>query len=331
MLAETHDEEQRVSNAAEAARIAGSWGASSTLRAHAWKSLGRLRVYSPNVLRALDRVVPNSDEDEEVRRHAIWALGEIGRERPWIGGGKELNDVAIKGLKSALSRACALQLVEAIAKIYPQHSHSSEEAAETFMALNGLQAKFKEQLPGIYYTVLRSVADLQALADGLARILEVTKKDAGEEEKMRVYGAALALLRTIEDKQEPILANFDVQRARITHAFEALTQSLEYRERRLLLMVTWSLGRLASDPRLGRIVAGSIGDLLPSEDPALAFVSAWALSRFDGVTAGREAIREKILKSSVDAQVLRMVVVREGAEGLDRIQSLYGMSLEGQR
>ena len=58
-----------------------TWADTATARSLALQNLGLMRVSTPDVLAGLERLVRHPHP--EIRRQAIWALGEVSRDMTW--------------------------------------------------------------------------------------------------------------------------------------------------------------------------------------------------------------------------------------------------------
>ena len=135
--------EEQLENAVAVAEFGGDTGNDSALRCYAFETAGKLGVYEASVGDALGNAVADAGEPSVVRSWAAWAIGEVGRELPWDQRSKKLHADLIRALNGSLSAESAYYVVEALGKMYVQHTHTMDEQIATAEALNTLAARQK--------------------------------------------------------------------------------------------------------------------------------------------------------------------------------------------
>lgn len=233
-------------------------------------------------------------------------------------------------MATELAPATAQQLVEAFAKAYPPHSHSFDEDLAATRALNTLAARQRAALPGVYYVLLDRVmtADVAValVAEGVAR----ARQEPTEAHLAEAYSAVLLAVRWLASQQDQLLASLSTQQTALELAFEGLLSALSLDDRRLTLMLLWSLGEVAGDPAFAGLAGPGVAELAGAGDPVQRSLAAWALYRLRADLTARTALREVVLGTERSPLVYRVLAgLRSAERELDPIQKLVGVEPPG--
>lgn len=326
--ADTAGATSRISAAHHAARVGARLPGRPTrgelVRSSAWTTVGRLGVLDAEVLAEARQALLASGNAPTVRAHAAWALGELGRERSWEEA-RPASDALLEAMGTPLDADTAQQLVEALGKVFPPHEHTAEERLAVARALNVLAANQQEQLPTVFYVVQNRVLTFE---DAIQLVRDVSRRasaDPSEQNVAEAYTAVLTMVRWLSTRQDQLVAGYGDRRQAIRSAFEALLGAMDFEDRRLTLMLTWSLANVAQEPTFAQLVAERVGAEAADTDPAVRLVTAWGLHRLRTATPARDAVR-RVLASERDPEVLEVLarMVTDPRE-LDIVQRVYGV------
>jgi hypothetical protein len=329
--ADAKGENARISAAHHAAkrgaRLPKDAARGALVRSAAWTTVGRLGVLDGEVLAGAQGALLAERNAGEVRAHAAWALGELGRERSWDEA-RPVSDALLAAMHAQLDAATAHQVVEAFGKVYPPHDHTFEESLAAAKGLNALAANQTEQLPPVYYVVQNRVLTFEVAVRLLRDVTEQAQAQPSEQTIAEAYTAVLSMVRWLSSREEQLVADYGDRRQAIRSAFEALLGAMDLQDRRLTLLLTWSLGDLAAEPTFAELVGARIGAQAEDRDPVVRMITAWSLHRLRTATPAREAMRRTLAREQ-DPQVLEVLarMVTDPAE-LDIVQRAYGV--EGQ-
>jgi hypothetical protein len=294
------------------------------VRSAAWTAVGRLGVLDDDVVAAGRRALLAETNSPEVRAHAAWALGELGRERSWEEA-RPVSDVLVEAMSAELDAATAQQVIEAFGKVYPAHEHTPDEQLQAVKALNTLAANQQEQLPAVYYVVQNRVLTFEDAVRLVREVSQQAEADPSEQNVAEAYTAVLTMVRWLSSRQEQLVADFGDRKQSIRSAFETLLGAMDFEDRRLMLMLTWSLANVAQEPAFAGLVGDRVGMQIGDPDPTVRMVTAWSLHRLRTATPAREAVR-LVLAHEPDPQVLEVLarMVTDPQE-LDIVQRVYAV------
>jgi hypothetical protein len=295
-------------------------------RAAAWTAVGRLEVLDAPVLDAARGALLAERNAPAVRARAAWALGELSRGRPWA----EVQPVASLLMDAmrqpGLDAETAYAVVEAFGKAYPPHSHSFDEDLAATKALNTLAANQTTQVPPIYHVVLNRVLTLEVAVQLLRDEVAEARARPSPQALAEAHNAMLTTVRWMAARQDVLLARAGEDRARIEAAFDALLAALDLPDRRLVLLLTWSLGQVSTEPAFAALVGERVGRLRADDDPLVRMVSAWSLSRLRAALPAREALRATLLSDEADARVYALLALTQADPAeLDVVQKLWAV------
>ncbi len=296
-----------------------------TPRASAWLSVGRLGILDDEILGHARTALMTSHNPGPVRARAAWALGEVGRGRTW----EEVTPVAVlleEAMASPLDGETAHQVIEAFAKVYTPHSHTFAENLAATRALNTLGANQTRKLPGVYSVVLDQVLTFDVAVRLVRERVDAARQAPSDQTLAEAYGAVLLTIRWLAGRQDQLLAGLSDHRTAVTAAFDALLSTLDLNDRRLTLMLLWSLGEVAGDPAFAELVGPRTAALARTQDPAVRAMQAWALYRLRSNVDARKSLRDDVLATETDPMVLRLLAaLRSSPRELDAIQKLYAV------
>jgi hypothetical protein len=321
--------ERAVPAAHRAARMASQLPRRPTQRALprglAWVSVGRLGVWDAPVHQAATTVLTDATVPELVRERAAWAVGELGRER-------SREDAALawtllhEAMQLPAGPALAAQLVEAAAKVFPAHSHDHDERLAATRALNALAAAQTEALPGTYYVLLDRVMTLDVAVQLVEERVAAARASPTEAHLAEATSAVLLVVRWLSRQRSVILASMSTSKTATETAFSTLLGALQLDDRRLTLVLLWTLGEVAGEPAFSSAVGPGLAALAPSEDPVVRLLHGWALYRLRSDLDARAALRAGLLGRETDPLVYRnLAALRRDPRELDPLQKLLGI------
>lgn len=276
-------------------------------RALAWQVVGRLRVDDAGVVDDAIRAYSAAQNPPAVRVAAAFAMGETGRSLPWDARSKALTDALVASMSTDLDADTAYAAVEALGKVYPQHAHSLDEDLAVARGLNALAARQTTQLPGVYYVVQQRILSLEVAVRLLADVVAAAERDPSPVAQAEAYSGALSMVRWLGGRQEQLAAGFGDRRVQISTAFDGLSRALALKDRRIVLMVAWSLGEIAREPVFADLVAEELAPFAADADPAVRMIVAGSLAHLDAAAPARVALRDAILAREPDDRVLRLL------------------------
>ena len=292
-------------------------------RAAAWRSVGRLGVLDDAVLADARTALLAPTNAPAVRASAAWALGELSRGRAWADA-KPVALLLQEAMTAPLDAEAAYAVVEAFGKAYPPHEHSFDEDLAASRALNTLAANQTTQMPSIYYVVLDRVLTIEVAIRLLRDEIQEARTSRNEQNLAEAYNAVLTTVRWLGSRQEQLVNGFGEQKTTIGAAFDALLGALDLEDRRMTLMLMWSLGNVSTEPVFADLVGERASVVVRQTDPLVRMITAWSLSRLMASPAARTATREGILGTEADSRVLEMLgAIRAHSDAPDLVQKLY--------
>lgn len=298
-------------------------------RGLAWVSVGRLGVWDAPVQRAATTVLSDPSVPDLVRERTAWAVGELGRDR-------SREDAALawslleQAMQGPASPALAAQLVEAFAKVFPAHSHDHEERLSATRALNALAAAQSTALPGTYDVLLDRVMTIEVAVQLVEERVAAARTSPTEAHLAEATGAVLLVVRWLSRQRSVILASMSTSKTAAETAFSTLLGALELDDRRLTLVLLWTLGEVAGEPAFSGAVGPGLAALAPSEDPVVRLLHGWALYRLRSDLDARAALRAGLLGRETDPLVYRsLAALRRDPRELDPLQKLLGIEPPG--
>jgi hypothetical protein len=294
-------------------------------RAAAWVAVGRLQVLDEQIAKAAHKALISNNNADGVRADAAWAMGEISRERAWAEV-KPLSESLQQAMRAKIDAATAYHVVEAFGKVYTPHDHSFEENLAATKALNALAANQTTRLPPIYYVVMNRVLTFDVAIRLLRDEVQEARAERSEQNIAEAYNAVLTTVRWMASRQEQLIAGYADEKSKIEGAFDALLGALEVRDRRLALMLVWSLGNVAKEPVFADLVGQRVGGLVTSKDDTVRIVTSWSLYRLRTSMPARKAMREQLLSHEADARIFAMLAaMRTDPKEMDAVQKLYAV------
>ncbi len=331
-LADYGSSDEQLAHALEAgkrgARLPKRSSRGAPTRAVAWQVVGRLQVADPRVVDDAIRAFSAPSNDRAVRSSAAWALGELGRPLPWDDRSRAITDALLAAMaEDGLDADTAYYTVEALGKVYPQHEHTLDEDLAAAKGLNALAARQRDQLPAIYYLVQQRVLSLDVTIRLLRDVVVAADRDPTDTQLAEAYSGALSMVRWLGGHQEQLSVTFAERRVQIEAAFDGLLDALSLEDRRVVLMVLWSLGEVAEDPVFADLVAERMAPFAAAGDPSVRLVVAGSLAHLDASGPARQALRTELLAHEKDDRVLRLLAaLHPEPEAMDVIQRVYGVA-----
>jgi hypothetical protein len=307
------------------ARLPGHGARRQLVRSSAWTAVGRLGVLDDYVLDRGGRALLAEANAPEVRAHAAWALGELSRDRAWDEV-HPLSDALLEAMRASMDGQTAHHVVEAFGKAYTPHAHTHDEDFAAVSALNALAASQTEQLSPIYGVVQGRVLTFELAVELLRDVTRNAREQRSEQSVAEAYTAVISMVRWLASRQDQLVADYGDRRQAIESSFDALLDAMDLRDRRLTLMLTWSLGSVASEPAFAELVGARVGVQARDDDPVVRMITAWSLHRLRSAVPVRASLREQTLLHEDDLRVLDVLsrMVTDPAE-MDIVQRVYGV------
>jgi hypothetical protein len=329
-LADYKSADQQAANARDAARIGARLPKrperAAAARAVSWQIVGRLHVDDPAIVDSVIRAYSADGNAPAVRASAAWAMGELGRGLPWDARSRAMTDALLASMSTDLDPDTAYSAVEALGKLYPQHEHTPDEDLAAAKGLNALAARQTTRLPAIYYVVQQRVLSLEVAVRLLRDVVVSARQQRDETALAEAYSGALSMVRYLGGRQDQLSSSYAERRVQIGAAFDGLLDALELEDRRVVLMVLWSLGEVAEDPVFAELVAERMAPLATHADPSVRLVVGGSLARLDSARPAREALRAALAAES-DDRVLRLLhALHTDPAAMDVVQRLFDVA-----
>ena len=319
-LTDYDSESERLRKAHRAIEIAlhdgYGWTDNTPHRALAIQNLGLMRESSPEVVEGLKTLSFHSNAT--VRRQAIWALGEIGRELSWNDEAKSLVKSLTKALQKAPSTLDAEYSIDALLKVYISHVHTIEEDLDLLRQLQDYLANTTDPPPNFY--VLEQ--EIQSLPVLLALMGEHLAHQDTQYSPSDLYTSCLALHRYFEQNRSAL--NDAQYRNVIQETLQKELDILSVNVRSIQLLTLWSLAQSASHGILSEAVAVKLIEQIPHLDSALSPLVHAALWEMLDIQAVRVYFRQ-FLESNSDAEV--HIVLGLLGQRVDLVQRLYHLDV----
>jgi len=292
-------------------------------RAAAWVSVGRLGVLDAEIVDNARLALLTDTNAGPVRAQAAWALGEISRGRSW----EEARPIALllqEAMTAHLDADTAYTVVEAFGKAYTPHDHSFDENLAATRALNTLASNQTTLMPSIYYVVLNRVLTLEVAIKLLREEVGQARRSRSEQNLAEAYNAVLTTVRWLASHQEQLVNSYGDQKGSVASAFDALLGALDVRDRRMTLMLMWSLGNVSAEPAFAELVGKRASVIAKQDDPMVRMITAWSMYRLRASGAAREVMRDEFLGKEADGRVFEMLAaMRTEADAPDVVQRMY--------
>lgn len=310
--------EERERNAHRAITIAlnETWGDSTTARTLAIQNLGLLRDDSDEVIEGLIQLAEHPRPD--LRRQALWALGEIGRELEWEDSAKAIVTTLTESLLTARSSTDAHYALDALLKVYCRHVHSIEEDLVLLRSLQQYLSQTEEP-PSSFYILEREIQSLPVLMALIRERLHTSSIDVDA-----LYTGNLALIRYINRNRGAL---GDPQYRSLIK--EALIQELEMVSvdvQSLQLLSLWSLATSANHNLISEEVAVQLVEQAPQLNDTLQVLVHMALWEMLDVQVVRTYFRH-FLTHNTDEDVHHVLGIL--GTKVDLIQQLYNIPVVG--
>ncbi len=300
-------------NAATLIDVAGkeSWTDTITARTLALQNIGLLRVNSPEVLSGLMQLIHHSHP--EIRRQALWALGEVSREMEWNDGTKSALSALTESLLRSRTQLDAEYALDAIIKLYSPHVHSIEEDLSLLRDLQTYHAQSSE-VPSNFYLLEREIQSIPVLLELMREHL------TGSIDQL--YTSDLALIRYIERNRGALSApqyRNQIQEV-LNKEFELLT--IEHQSIQMLSL--WMLANSAHNDIFSEEVAVRLIEttqLLDNELHILLHMALWEMRDMEVV---RRYFRTFLTEN--DHADVHLIIGMLGRR-VDLIQELYDVQV----
>lgn len=286
-----------------------SWTDTTSTRVLALQNIGLLKVSSPEVVDGLMQLIRH--QHPEIRRQAIWALGEVSREMEW----NERAQTVLSALTDALLRSRtqldAEYMIDAILKLYSPHVHTIEEDLSLLRDLQTYHAQSND-VPSNFYLLEREIQSIPVLLELMGEHL------SGSIDQL--YTSDLALIRYIERNRGALSApqyRNQVQEV-LNKEFELLT--VEHQSIQMLSL--WMLANSAHNDILSEEVAIrliEISTVLGTDLQILLHMALWEMRDMEVV---RRYFRSFLTEN--DSDDIHLILGMLGSK-VDLIQELYGV------
>ena len=310
--------EERERNAQRAIGIAlhETWSDSTSARTLAIQNLGLLRDDSEEVITGLLQLTEHPRPD--LRRQALWALGEIGRELEWEDSAKDIVTTLRESLLTARSNIDAHYALDALLKVYCRHVHSIEEDLVLLRSLQQYLSQIEEP-PSSFYILEREIQSLPVLMALIRERLHSSSIDVDA-----LYTSNLALIRYLNRNRGALS---DPQYRSLIK--EVLTQELEMVSldvQSLQLLSLWSLATSAHHDLISEEVAVQLVEQAPQLNDTLQVLVHMALWEMLNVQVVRTYFRH-FISHNTDEDLYHVLGIL--GTKVDLIQQLYNVPVVG--
>ena len=320
-LVDYNSAEEKIANAHKAVSLAGkqSGKKQSAAQALAMQTVGRLRIADDITIDGTLQILDQTSDHSVLHKQAIWSLGELGRGLPWNEQSQRIHNALLEHLERSSSTTQAHYLLEAIGKVYCQHTHTIAEDITTAKALNAYEAKHND-VPSLLYIVLDRITSLPVL---IALLKEAHEEDNTVPE---LYSSILEAIRFIQNNRAQLINTPEYQKS-LAELFSSTMALLDTESQALYLMTIWMLSEVATDPILSTHVVDKLIEISATASETTQHLIAYALSKMTSNEEVRTYFRTHYFQQESSSSQLYLLTFAHPKE-LDIIQQLYGISLE---
>ena len=172
-----------------------TWADTATARSLALQNLGLMRVSTPDVLAGLEHLVRHPHP--EIRRQAIWALGEVSRDMIWDKDAQTILSTLTGALQRSRTQLDAEYIIDAIIKLYSPHVHNVEEDLSLLRKCKRTTHRSVKRLQ--FYLLEREIQSIPVLLRVMGEHLTGSIDE--------LYTSDLALIRYIERNRGALSAS----------------------------------------------------------------------------------------------------------------------------
>lgn len=303
----------QVRNANTAIEVAmkESWTDTTSARVLALQNIGLLKVSSTEIVNGLMQLIRH--QHPEIRRQAIWALGEVSREMDW---GEQAQTV-LSALTDALLRSRTLldaeYTLDAILKLYSPHVHSIKEDLSVLRSLQTYHAQSSE-VPSNFYLLEREIQSIPVLLELMGEHLTGSIDE--------LYTSDLALIRYVERNRGALSS--PQYRNQIQEVLNKEFELLTVEHQSIQMLSLWMLANSAHNNIFSEEVAIrliDISSLLDNELQILLHMALWEMRDMEVV---RRYFRTFLTENDDDN--IHFILGMLGNK-VDLIQELYGVQV----
>lgn len=291
-----------------------SWTDTAAARSFALQNIGLLRVHSPEILEGLTQLTRH--HHPEIRRQAIWALGEVSREMEW----DSASQTTLSSLKEALLRSRiqidAEYIIDAMLKLYTPHVHSIKEDLSLLRDLQTYHAQSSE-VPSNFYLLEREIQSIPVLLELMGEHL------TGSIDQL--YTSDLALIRYIERNRGALSA--PQYRAQIQEVLNKEFELISVEHQSIQMLSLWMLANSAHNEILSEEVAVRLIEISNVLDDNLQVLLHMALWEMRDMEVVRRYFRTFLTENSRDE--IHFILGMLGNK-VDLIQELYDVPVSGE-
>ena len=290
-----------------------TWADTATARSLALQNLGLMRVSTPDVLAGLDRLV--SHPHPEIRRQAIWALGEISRDMTWNDKSQATLSTLTDALQRSRTQLDAEYILDAIIKLYSPHVHSIEEDLSLLRDLQTYHAQISKA-PSNFYLLEREIQSIPVLLQLMGENLTGSIDE--------LYTSDLALIRYIERNRGAL--STPQYRKQIQEVLAKEFELLSIEHQSIQMLSLWMLANSAHNEILSEEVAIRLIERSNELDEDLQILVHMALWEMRNLEVVRRYLR--VFLTENDQADIHRILGMLGRK-VDLIQELYGVPVAG--
>ena len=285
----------------------------ATARTLALQNIGLMRTSTPDVLTGLSQLVRHAHP--EIRRQAIWALGEVSRDLPWDNDAQTTLSTLTNALLRSRTQLDAEYIIDALIKLYSPHVHSIEEDLSLLRDLQTYHAQVSEA-PSNFYLLEREIQSIPVLLQLMGEHLTGSIDE--------LYTSDLALIRYIERNRGALSA--PQYRKQIQEVLAKEFELLSVEHQSIQMLSLWMLANSAHNNILSEEVAIRLIEVSEDLDAELQVLLHMALWEMRNLEVVRRYLRDFLTNS--DQEDIHRVLGILGRK-VDLIQELYGVPVAG--
>ena len=290
-----------------------TWADTATARTLALQNIGLMRTPTPEVLSGLSQLTRHPHP--EIRRQAIWALGEVSRDITWDETAQTTLSTLTKSLLRARTQLDAEYILDAIIKLYTPHVHTIEEDLTLLRDLQTYHAQVSEA-PSNFYLLEREIQSIPVLLQLMGEHLTGSIDE--------LYTSDLALIRYIERNKGALSA--PQYRKQIQEVLEKEFELLSIEHQSIQMLSLWMLASSAHNDILSEEIAVRLIEVSNSLDDDLQILLHMALWEMRNLEVVRRYFREFLTAN--DQEEIHRILGMLGRK-VDLIQELYAVPVTG--
>lgn len=289
-----------------------------SLRCWALRSLSYFSEVPDNTLDTVGKILTGKRSDAE-RAWAAYTLGHFQR--------RETIPYFLTALKNHPTNTVDYYILESLTRQFSNFNGDSDLSIELLTALNTYISQTKHTPPTMYNLLEEYVSTLSTLILAMENILEKNPADKrGSKNFLELYTGIYNIFRSIDIKEDKLLADFTNNQLTIEKAFTTAYKGLDTSYQPAFLLYAWYASQLSNNPELAQLATTQLWPWLQNEDPKLRQLVIWGLLRTELYdSTAKDTLLKHLSQTETDANILFMLANYRHFQGKpDVIQQLRG-------